>query len=63
MNGALHELAREIRLPYGDKSDSRSQARREMRASSKDAGKARAAADRARQRRTAKKGGNNEQHK
>jgi hypothetical protein len=54
MNGTLHELAKAVRLPYGDKSDSRSQTRRELRALAKDTGKVRAAADRARQRAVAK---------
>lgn len=54
MSGPLHELAKAVRLPYGDKSDSRSQTRRELRALAKDTGKARAAADRARQRAVAK---------
>jgi hypothetical protein len=50
MTSTLHELAKAVRLPYGDKADSRSQYRREIRALSKETGKARAAADRARQR-------------
>ncbi|MBP8285877.1 MAG: hypothetical protein KAX57_03460 [Rhodoferax sp.] len=46
----LHELAKAIRLPYGDKGDARSAKRRELRALSKAFGRARAAADRALQR-------------
>jgi hypothetical protein len=37
-------------MPYGDKADARSALRREIRATSKESGKERAAADRAKQR-------------
>ncbi len=50
MSADLHGLARSIRMPYGDKADARSALRREIRATSKESGKERAAADRAKQR-------------